>query len=106
MNAAPGTRAVGPLKNDSAAAVEAEWSTPTWARSLATMLRERPFAGWAKPWGKRVVREVRRIFRVATRDLIALQKKHGTAQQHAAVLQRIVTELNAFDIAERCIGPV
>ena len=97
-------------------ALEAEWARDREAReqraaerqrtrTLPKMLREKIFASWSEMWPPRVVREVRRIFRDATRDLIALQAK-GTKRQRTAVLKRIVTELNALDDKEGCIETV
>jgi hypothetical protein len=97
-------------------ALEAEWARDQEAReqraaerqrtrTLPKMLREKIFASWSEMWPPRVVREVRRIFRDATRDLIALQAK-GTKRQRTAVLKRIVTELNALDDKEGCIETV
>jgi len=51
------------------------------------------------------LREARRIFHDATRDLITLQAK-GTKRQRTAVLKRIVTELNALYDTEGCIETV
>jgi hypothetical protein len=97
-------------------ALEAEWARDQAAReqragerertrTLPKMLREKIFASWSEIWPPRVVREVRRIFRDATRDLIALQPK-GTKRQRTAVLKRSVTELNALDDKEGCIETV
>jgi hypothetical protein len=94
-------------------ALEVEWARAEEARerraderrrtvTLPKMLRERPFASWSEHWPPRVVREARRIFRDATRDLIALEKK-GTKRQRTTVLKRIVTELNALDDTEGCM---
>lgn len=97
-------------------ALEAEWAEAAAererraeerrrTRSLPSMLRERAFASWAGTWPPRVVREARRIFRDATRELIALEEK-GTKRQRTAVLKRIVRELNALDDKEGCIETV
>jgi len=95
-------------------ALEAEWARAREAReqraaerqrTLPTMLRERIFTSWSEMWPPRVVREVRRIFKHATRELIALQAR-GTKRQRAAVLKRIVTELNALYDKEGCIETV
>ena len=73
--------------------------------TLPKMLREPVFASWSGRWSPRVVREARRIFRGATRELIALQEE-GTKRQRTAVLRRIVSELNALDDKEGCIETV
>ena len=97
-------------------ALEAEWAHATEAHerraderrralTLPKMLRERPFESWTELWSPRVVREARRIFRDATRDLIALEAK-GTKRQRTTVLKRIVTELNTLDDTEGCIETV
>jgi len=97
-------------------ALEVEWARAQEAReqraaerqrtrTLPKMLREKIFASWSEMWPPRVVREVRRIFRDATRDLIPLQAK-GTKRQRTAVLKRIVTELNALYDREGCIETV
>lgn len=97
-------------------AVEAEWARAAAERqqrleerqrtlTLPKMLKEPAFANWAGRWPQRAVREARRIFRDATRELIALQDK-GTKRQRIAVLKRIVTELNALDDKEGCIETV
>jgi hypothetical protein len=97
-------------------ALEAEWARAREAReqraaerqrtrTLPLMLREKVFESWSDMWPPRVVREVRRIFRDATRDLIALQAK-GTKRQRTSVLKRIVTELNKLDDKEGCIETV
>jgi hypothetical protein len=97
-------------------ALEAGWALADEARARRTdararaltlpkMLRERPFASWAEHWPPLVVREARRIFRDATRELIALEAK-GTKRQRTAVLKKIVTELNALDDTEGCIETV
>lgn len=97
-------------------ALEAEWAKADAererraeerrrTRTLPQMLRERIFASWSSMWPPRVVKDARRIFRDATRDLIALQAK-GTKRQRTEVLKRIVTELNALDDVEGCIETV
>lgn len=97
-------------------ALEAEWAKSDAARqkaaderrrnlTLPRMLRERVFPTWPQLWPPRVVREARRIFRDATRELIALQEA-GTKRQRAAVLKRIVAEFNALDDKEGCIETV
>jgi hypothetical protein len=97
-------------------ALEAEWALAREAReqraaerqrtrTLPKMLREKAFASWSEMWPPRVMREVRGIFRDATRDLIDLQTK-GTNRQRTAVLKRIVTELNAVDEKDGCIESV
>jgi hypothetical protein len=97
-------------------AVEAEWALAEVERqnraeerrrtlTLPMMVREPVFASWSEMWPPRVVREARRIFRDATRELIALQEK-GTKRQRTAVLKRIVNELNALDDKEGCIETV
>jgi hypothetical protein len=89
-------------------AIEAEWARASEKRAravearrrgltLGKMLREKPFARAA--WSPRIVREVRRIFRDATRALMDLDAK-GTSRQRSAALRRIVTELNALDDPE------
>src|SRR5262249_53591984 len=70
--------------------------------TLPKMLRERPFSSWLELWPARAVREARRIFRVATADLIALGTRAPKAKR-TAVLRRIVTELNALYDREGCI---
>jgi len=97
-------------------AVEAEWARAAAERqkraeerrrtlTLPKMLKEPVFANWSGRWPPRVVREARRIFRDATRELIALQEK-GTKRQRTAVLKRIVSQLNALDDKEGCIETV
>ena len=73
--------------------------------TLPRMLRESIFANWTEMWGSAVVREARRIFRDATRDLIALQDG-GTKRQRTAVLRRIVREFNDLDHPTGCIESV
>jgi hypothetical protein len=51
------------------------------------------------------VREARRIFRAATADLIALGARAPKAKR-AAILKRIVTELNELYDREGCIETV
>ncbi|HEY1960143.1 MAG TPA: hypothetical protein VGH28_31255 [Polyangiaceae bacterium] len=86
-------------------ALEAEWARASDARArkrkarrdgltLGKMSREKTFA--EARWSPRIVREVRRIFRDATRALIDLEAA-GTARQRTTILKRIVTELNALD---------
>jgi hypothetical protein len=97
-------------------AVEAEWARADVERqkraeerrrtlTLPMMLRERVFASWSEMCPPRAVREAHRIFRDATRELIALQEK-GTKRQRTAVLKRIVNEFNALDDKEGCIETV
>jgi len=97
-------------------ALEAEWARAREAReerqrerqrtrTLPKMLREKAFVSWSEMWPPRVVREARRIFHDATRDLITLQAK-GTKRQRTAVLKRIVTKLNALYDTEGCIETV
>jgi hypothetical protein len=73
--------------------------------TLPKMLREPVFASWSDRWSPGVVREARRIFRDATRELIALEEK-GTKRQRGAVLKRVVSEFNALDDKEGCIETV
>ena len=61
------------------------------ALTLPKLLRERLFADWSEHVSPGVLRAVRRIFRDATKDLIALERK-GTPRERAAVLKRITTE--------------
>ena len=75
------------------------------AMTLPGMLRERIFASWSDRWPPRVVREARRIFRDATKELIALERG-GTSRARAKVLRRITTELNALDDRTGCIESV
>lgn len=75
------------------------------ALTLPKLLRERLFATWTDRWPPRVVREARRIFRDATKELIALERG-GTKRARAKVLLRITTELNALDDKEGCIESV
>jgi hypothetical protein len=100
------------LKHDREA-LFAEWDAASAARekrkaerraglTLAKMLRDEPFAHWSRHWPTRVVREARRIFRDATKALIALDEG-GTKRQRVAALKRIVTEFNALYDAEGCI---
>jgi hypothetical protein len=97
-------------------ALEAEWARADVERqnraeerrrtlTLPKMLREPVFASWSDRWSPSVVREARRIFRDATRELIALEEE-GTKRQRSAVLRRIVSELNALDDREGCIETV
>jgi hypothetical protein len=97
-------------------AVEAEWARAAVEQqkrveerrrtlTLPRMLREPVFASWSGRWPPRVVREARRIFRDATRELIALQQA-GTKRQRTVVLRRIVSELNTLDDKEGCIETV
>ena len=97
-------------------AIEAEWARDDVERqkraeerrrtlTLPRMLREPVFASWSGRWPPRVVREARRIFRDATRELVALQKE-GTKRQRTVVLRRIVSEFNALDDQEGCIETV
>jgi hypothetical protein len=97
-------------------ALEAEWAQADAERqrrnderrrirTLPKMLREPVFASWSEMWPPRVVREARRIFRDATRELIALEEA-GTKRQRTVVLKRIVTEFNALDDKEGCIETV
>jgi hypothetical protein len=96
--------------------LEAEWARADAARqkraaerrakqTLPQMLRERVFPRWAERWQAPFVREARKIFREATRELIALQAT-GTKRQRTAVLKRIVTQLNALDDKAGCIETV
>jgi hypothetical protein len=62
-------------------------------QTLPRMLRERPFSNWPS---RKLVREARRIFKEATRELIRLQER-GARRERVAVLKRIVTDLNTFD---------
>jgi hypothetical protein len=75
------------------------------ALSLPKMRDAKPFASWSKKWPARAVKQVRRIFRDATRDLIKLQRK-GTARQRTVVLKRITSELNKLYDKEGCIETV
>jgi hypothetical protein len=97
-------------------ALEAEWAAAGAARArratdrrktltLAKLLREPVFPGRSSRLSVRVAREVRRIFRDATQDLIALQAS-GTKRERTAVLRRITTELNALDDGEGFIETV
>jgi hypothetical protein len=70
--------------------------------SLARMARERPFHDWSEHWPRSVVVEARRIFRQATRDLMALERDAGR-EERASVLRRIVDEFNALDARRGCI---
>jgi hypothetical protein len=70
--------------------------------TLPKMLRERIFAGWSERCSPRALREMRRIFRDATNDLIALERA-GTKRERTTVLRRITTELNDLDDKEGCI---
>ena len=75
------------------------------AITLPGMARERLFTTWSDRWPPRVVREVRRIFRDATKELITLERR-GTSRARTKVLRRITTELNALDDKEGCIESV
>jgi hypothetical protein len=97
-------------------ALQAEWSAreeryerereeKRRAASLPKMLRERPFASWAERWPAAAVREARRIFREATAELIELGDG-APKRKRAAVLRRIVTEMNALYDREGCIETV
>jgi hypothetical protein len=89
-------------------ALEAEWARASAARearaaerrttlTLPKLLRERLFA--SAPWRPSVLRDVRRVFRDAIRELIALEKG-GTKRRRIAALKRIVSDLNALDDGE------
>lgn len=86
-------------------ALEAEWARAEAKRAkksdarrrdltLARLLREKAFpqAWWSPP----AVREVRRVFREATRALVDLEER-GTPRQRTAVLKGVVTALNELD---------
>jgi hypothetical protein len=70
--------------------------------ALEKMLRERIFASWTRIWPPHVVREARRIFRDATKELIALDRR-GTKRERDKVLKRITSEFNALYDKEGCI---
>ena len=74
------------------------------AMTLPKMLRERIFESWSDHWPPRVVREARRIFRDATKELIRLEG--APKRERTKVLRRITTELNALDDKEGCIETV
>lgn len=97
-------------------ALEAEWARADAQRkkrvdsrrrtlTLPKMLRERIFESWLQLWPRRAVLAARRVFRDATRDLIALQRT-GTRRQRIAVFKRLVTAFNALYDREGCIESV
>ncbi len=80
---------------DRAAAAREERAEARRAKTtLPRMARERPFAHWASRCSARVLREVRRIFREATLELV--EHEGATKRKREAIVRRIVTELNAL----------
>lgn len=73
--------------------------------TLPKLLRERMFASWGDRWPRRVVTEARRIFRTATKELIALEAG-ASKRERTGILRRITSELNALDDREGCIETV
>tara|TARA_R110002072_G_scaffold297438_2_gene470291 strand:- start:72 stop:896 length:825 start_codon:yes stop_codon:yes gene_type:complete len=70
--------------------------------SLAKLARERPFGHWKEVWSSEVVAETRRIFRVATRELIALEEG-ARKKEREAVIRHVVDSFNDLDAREACI---
>lgn len=69
--------------------------------TLATMLREKPFAHWREHWRAKVVREARVIFAEATARLIELEG--GSKRERTKTLKGIVTRFNDLSDREGCI---